>query len=75
MCITTISDESKQTLIIVQLMDPKVLRFHENTELLPSGDCYELYTGNNDITKNSTLVLFGIPVSNQLVWGEVANEE
>ena len=49
----------------VQLMVSKVLMFHENTDLLPSGDLYDLYPGNTDPTKHITLVLVGIPVRDQ----------
>ena len=56
-------------------MVSKVLMFHENTELFPSGDSYEIYTGNNDPTERITLVLFGITIKNQLGWVEVAKED
>ena len=42
MCITTFSDDSNLTLNSVQRMVSKVLIFHENTDLLPSVDCYDL---------------------------------
>ena len=75
MCLTTLSDESNPPLKSVQLMVSKVLMFHENTELLPSSDCYDLYTGNNDPTKHITLVLVGIPVRNQPDLVEVTKED
>ena len=53
----------------------KVLIFHKITDLLPSGDCYYLSPGNNEPIEHITLVLVGIPVRNQLVWVEVANED
>ena len=47
MGINTFSDESNPPLNTVQLMVSKVLIFHENIEVLPSVDCYDLYPGNN----------------------------
>ena len=46
MCINTFSDDSNPPLNTVQLMVYKVLMFHENIELLPSGDSYFLSLGN-----------------------------
>ena len=54
-------------------MVSKSLMIHENTELLPSGDCYDLSPGNNDPTEHIMLVIFGIPVRNQPDLLEVAN--
>ena len=71
MCITTFSDEYNPTLDTVKLMVSKFLTFHENTELFPCGECYDLSTGNNGPTENITLVLVEIPVRNQLVWVKV----
>ena len=56
-------------------MVSKVLMFHENTELLPSGDCYDLYPGNSDPNERIALVFVGIPVRNQLGYEEVSNED
>ena len=52
-------------------MVSKVLMFHENTELLPSVDCYDLYPGNNKPIEHITIVLVGIPVRNYPDWVEV----
>ena len=49
-------------------MVSKVLMFHENTELLPSVDWYDLYPGNNDPIEHITLELVEIPVKNQPEW-------
>ena len=68
-------DESNPPLNTVQRMVSKVLMFHENTELLPSVDCYDLYPGNNDPTDQITLVLLGISVQNQPDWVESAKED
>ena len=65
MCLATLSDESNPPLNSVQLMVSKVLMFHENTELLPSSECYDLSPGNNDPTETITVVLVWIPVINQ----------
>ena len=62
MCLTALSEETNQQ---VKLMVSKVLMFHENKELIPSIDCYDLYTDNNVPIKHITLVLFGIPAINQ----------
>ena len=75
MCIRKVSDESNPPLNTVKLMVFKVLRLHENTELLPSGDYYDLYTVNNDPTKHIMLVLVGIPIINQPNLVEVAKKD
>ena len=74
MILTTFSNDSNPLLNKVQLVVSKVLTFHENTELLPSSDSYEISQDNNDLTKRITLVLVGIPIRNQLGWIEVAKE-
>ena len=51
-------------------MVSKVLMFHENRELLPSVDCYDLYLVNYYPTESIMLVLVGIPVRNQPDWVE-----
>ena len=56
-------------------MVSKVIMFHENTELLPYVDCFDLYPGNNEPTKHITLVLVGIPTRNKSYWVESAKEE
>ena len=48
--------------------------FHENTELFPSGDSYDISTGNNETTKKITLVLVGIPTTNKVLLLEVDKE-
>ena len=58
-----------------QLMVSKVIMLHENTELFPSGDYYDISLGNNYPTERITLVLVGIPIRNQLVWVEAAKED
>ena len=57
----------------VQPMVSKVLMFHENEELLPSSDYYDLSPGNNYPTKNITLILSGVPVNNNLGLVGLAN--
>ena len=74
MCLSNLSDESNPLLNSLQLMVPKVLTFHENTEPLPSRDCYYLYTGNNDPIEHIMLSLVGITVGNQLDLAEVLKE-
>ena len=46
-------------------MVSEFLMLHENIELLPYIDCYDLYLGNNDPTEHITLLLVGIRVRNQ----------
>ena len=70
MCLTTFYDESNPPLNTVKLMVSKVLMFHENRELLPSVDCYDLYLGNYYPIESIMLVLVGIPVRNQPDWVE-----
>ena len=62
MCHTTLSDEYNPPLNAVQTMVFEVLMFHENTELVPSGESNDLSPGNNDPTNLITLVLVGITV-------------
>ena len=71
MCLTTFSDEPNPPMKSVQIIVPKALIFHENTELLPSGDCYDFYLSNIDPTKHITLFLVGIHVRNKLGWVEL----
>ena len=59
----------------MQLVVSEVLMFHENIELFPSGDSYDISPGNNEPTERITLVLVGIPIRNQLGWVEVAKED
>ena len=75
MCLNTFSVESNPPLKTVQLMFFKVLMFHENIELLPSGDSYDLSPVNNGPTEGIMLVLVGMPVSNKLGWAEVVRED
>ena len=75
MCLATLSDKSKPPLKSVQIVVSKLLMFHENTELLPSGDCYYLSPGNNYPTDHIMLLLVRIPVINQPDWVEVAIED
>ena len=73
--LNNLSDDSNPPLNAVQLVVSEVLMFHDNTELLPSGDSYDLSPVNNDPIERITLVLVGIPVINQLGWVEVVKEE
>ena len=75
MCLTTLSDEYNLPLNSVQLMVSKVLMFHENTELLPSGDCYDLSPGNNESTEHIMIVHVGKSFRNQPNLVEVAKED
>ena len=75
MCLTTFSDEYNPPMNAVQLMVSKVLMFHENIKLLPSGDCYELSQCNNDPTEHIMLVLVGLPVRNQPDLVEISKED
>ena len=68
MFINTFSDEYNPPLNAVQLMVSGILMFHENTELLGSGDSYDLSLVNSYPTERIMLDLVGIPVINQLGW-------
>ena len=48
--------------------------FHENVELLPSGDSYNLSPVINYPIEHTTLVLVDIPIRNQHVWVEIMKE-
>ena len=74
-CVTTFYDDTNLHMNTVQLMVSKFLTFHENTELLPSGGCYDISTGNNGPTEHIMHVLFGIPARNQLGFVEVTKED
>ena len=65
--ITTLSDDYNQLLNSLQLMVSKVLMFHGNKELFPSGDSFYIYPGNSDPTKCIIVVLVWVPIRNQLV--------
>ena len=75
MCIINFSVDYNPTLNVVQLMEFEVIMLYENTDLLPSGDSHDLYTGNYYPTEEIVLVLVRIPVGNQLGCVEVAKEE
>ena len=59
----------------MQLVVTKVLIFHENTELFPSGDSYDISPVNNYPIEHITLVLVGVPIRNKLGWVELVKEE
>ena len=75
MCLTNLSGESNKPLNSLQPMVSKFLMFHENTELLPSSDCYDLSPGNIDPTEHIMLVFVGITIRNQPDLVEVAKED
>ena len=72
MCITKLFDETNPTQNAVQLIFSKVLLFHENTELFPSVECYDLYPGDNEPTKHIMDFFAGTPVRNKPDWVELA---
>ena len=74
MCLSNFSDEFNQPLNILQLMVYKVLMFHDNSELLPYSESYELSMCNIDPADCITLALVGIPIRKQLCWVKVAKE-
>ena len=74
MCLTILSDEYNPIKNVVQLVVSEVLMFHENTELFPSSDSYDISPGNNYPTERIMLVLVVIPIINQLGLVEVAKE-
>ena len=65
MCITNFCVNSNPHFNTMKLAVLEVHMLHENTELLPSVQCYDLSSGNNDPTEVITLVLVGIPDINQ----------
>ena len=75
MCLTTFNDEYNALMDVVQIMVSEVLMFHENAELFPSGDSYDISLGNNETTERIMLVLVGIPIINQLGWVKVDKRE
>ena len=75
MCLNTFYDDSNPLLNAVKLVVSKVLMFHENTEMSPSGESYDTSPGNNEPTKRTTLVIVGITIRNQLVWVEAVKED
>ena len=75
MCLTNFSDYSNSLLNALQLVVSEVLMFHENTELFPSGDSYDISPVKNDPTERIPIVLVGITTRNQLVWVEVTKED
>ena len=57
MCLNNFSDDYNPPLNTLKLMVFEFLMFHENTELLPSGESHELSTGDNHPTERIKLVL------------------
>ena len=68
MCLNNLFDESNPPLNAVQLMVSEFLMSHEDIELFPSGDSYDLSLVNSYPTERIMLDLVGIPVINQLGW-------
>ena len=60
---------------LVKIMVSEVLMFHENTDLFPSGDSYDIYPDDNDLTKRITLILVAVPTRNQPGWVMSAKED
>ena len=75
MCLNNFFGDYNTLLNAVKLMVSEVLMFHENTELLPSGDSSDIYLGNNETTKRITLVIVGAPVRNKLGRVKVDKED
>ena len=57
MCLNNFSDDSNSPLKKLKLMVFEVFMFHENTELIPSGESHELSMGDNYPTERIKLVL------------------
>ena len=74
MCTRYFFVHSSPPLNTVQLFVLKFLVFRENTELIPSGESYELFPVNNYPNEFITLVLVGLSIRNQLDLVEVDNE-
>ena len=60
MCLSAFYDDYDSPLNVVQLMLSEVLMFHENIELLTSGDSYDIYLGNIDSSERITLFHVGV---------------
>ena len=75
MCLATFSDDSNPLLNALKLIVSGVFMFHENTELFPSDDSYDISPGNAEPTERITFVLLRIPIINQLVWVHLAKED
>ena len=58
----------------VKLMVSEFLKFREDTELFPSGDSYDISTGNNDPTYQINIVLVGLLIINHPGWLYIAEE-
>ena len=68
MLLTTFGVHSNPPFNTVKLTLFKVIIFHENSYVLPSGDSSGLSHRINDPTEGITLVLVGVHFRNQLVW-------
>ena len=75
MCFTTFYNEYNPSPNSVKLMVDKFLTFHENIEVLSSGDFYDLSPVNNEPTEHITLVFVEIPVRNQPNLVEASKED
>ena len=73
-CLNTFYDDYNPLLNAVQLMVSEVLMFHENIDLFPYDDSYDISMSNKDPTERITIVLVGIPIRNQLIWLEVVKD-
>ena len=74
MCLNNFSGDFKAPMNAAQLMVYEFLMFHENTDMLPSGDFYDVSLGDIDPAEQIMLVLFVIPLRNQLGWVEKSKE-
>ena len=74
MSLNNFYDNSNTPLNAVQVMISEVLMFHENKELYPSGDYYDLSVGNAGPDERIVLSLVVIPVRYQLQWVEIAKK-
>ena len=66
---------SNPPLNVLQLTVLEVLMFNENTNMLPPGDSSDLYPVNNDTTEEIKLLLFMVPLRNQILWVGVVTED
>ena len=60
MCIRYFCIHYKPPFKTVKLVEQNVITFHENAELVPPGDSYDIHIGNYDPTEGITIFLVGI---------------
>ena len=74
MCIRYFCVDFNPPFNTVKRMVLKLLMLHENIDLLPSIDFYDLSTGNDELIEGINIFLVGTPTRNKLFLIELAKD-